>query len=683
MSAHVDLLVGEGQWLTHADPAGGARALRLSDGPSGLRRERADGSTIPATCFPPAATLAASWDPDLLEEVGVALGEEAHRLGVDVLLAPGVNLKRTPLCGRNFEYLSEDPLLAGVLGAAYVRGVQSMGVAASVKHFAANNQEHRRHSVSAEVDERSLRELYLSAFERIVAEASPWTLMCAYNRLNGVHASQHHWLLTRVLREEWGYDGLVVSDWGAVHDPVAAVRAGLDLQMPGDDAAPPRLRAALADRSLPEAAVAQAADRVRRLAQRCGPERPTTGIEDVAPAHDQLARRAAAAGTVLLANDGTLPLTLPARSRLVVIGRQASRPVIQGSGSAEVVPTAVSTLQESLRQALPDVRVEFAPGYDWEELVEGRRVPRDPDSPAAQRLRAQALALASGADAVVVCLGHPHGIESEGYDRLDLDLPADQDRLVAELVLGAAPVVAGLTTGAPLVLGEWRHQLAALLLPGFGGQAGGAALADVLLGVSEPGGRLAETWPLRLTDSPAAPTYPGERGTVRYGEGVFVGYRWYDALEREVAYPFGHGLGYTTTALTGIEAVVVDPARAVVEVRIGVRNTGERPGGCVVQVYTGEVDPVLPRPPRELRAFARVRLEPGEQREVTVELDGRAWAFWDVVGAAWQRTPGRFTIAAGLSSRDLPLSTTVTLPADPAQPRFVDEDALAERLQGR
>ncbi|MCW3158049.1 glycoside hydrolase family 3 C-terminal domain-containing protein [Micropruina sonneratiae] len=676
------LLVGDGQWLTHPDPGSGTRAVRLSDGPTGLRRESGD-RTLPATCFPPPATLAQSWDTGLLREVGAALGAEARALGVDVLLAPGVNLKRTPLCGRNFEYLSEDPEVAAALAVAYVDGVQSTGVGCSLKHFAANNQEHERHSISADVDDRTLRELYLPAFERVVREADPWTVMCAYNRLNGVHASRHRWLLTDLLRDEWGYRGLVVSDWGAVHDPVAAVAAGLDLQMPGDDGASvAAIRAAVATGDLAEADVRRSADRVRTLAQRCGPALATVGVPPaLAGEHHEVAVRAAAAGTVLLANDGTLPLA--PGTRIAVIGRQAAEPVLQGGGSARVVPTRVDTVLAGLSAELGDEAVQYAPGYDWEPVIDGRRVPRAASDERARGLRDEALALAADADVVLLCLGHPDWVECEGYDRTDLDLPDDQDALAAALAASGGPVVVSLTSGAPLTLGPWRGAVAALLLPGFGGQAGGAGLVRVLLGAAEPGGRLTETWPLRLADTPAAPTYPGERGHVRYGEGVFVGYRWYDALDRDVAYPFGHGLGYTGFELSDLQLEVLDAAAGAARVPVEVRNTGTRTGTAVPQLYVGEHQSLIPRPPRELRAFARVTLDPGESRVVEFELDARAWAFWDVVGSAWQRRPGLFTVSIGFSARDLRLHTTVEWPADPSAPALVSEEELAERLQGR
>lgn len=677
--AEAALLVGDGNW--HTGAADGVRAVRLCDGPTGVRRELPDGTTAPATCFPTAATLGASWDRDLVAEVGAALGVEAAAGGVDVLLAPGVNIKRTPLCGRNFEYLAEDPLLSGILGAAYVTGLQSSGVGASLKHFAANNQEYQRLFTSVRVDERTLREIYLPAFERIVAEADPWTVMCAYNRLNGVHASQHRWLLTDLLRDEWGYRGLVVSDWGAVHDPVAAVAAGLDLQMPeGDGDAVAAIRTALASGGLAAEDVSRAAGRVRSLAHRAGPAKPVRELtEDERERHDELARRAAAAGTVLLRNDGTLPLAKP--GRILIVGRQAAEPVIQGGGSSTVVPRTRPTLLSSLAALLPGTVVDHLPGYDWERVEYEVRHGVDPDAPASVALRAESVQASATADLVIACVGHPMWIECEGYDRRDIDLPADQIRLLEELVALDVPVVVVVTTGSAVALGDWQDDVAALLSPGFGGEQGPAALAEVLTGRREPGGRLAETWPLRLADVPGRLTYPGSRAEVVYGEGVFVGYRGYDALGTPVRYPFGHGLGYTTIEVTGVRVAVIDPAAGEVAVLVDVRNTGSRPGSQVVQVYVSEIAPVVQRPPRELRGFAKEALAPGESREVEIRLTGRSFAFYDTVAGGWQRHPGRFEIAVGTSSRELSHVVAIDLPADPAAPPFTDDETLGRILQ--
>jgi beta-glucosidase len=539
------LTSGADFWTTKPVTRLGIPAVTLTDGPHGLRKQATGGeqldiyNAVPATCFPTAATLASSWDRDLLRQVGAALGAEARAADVAVLLGPGVNIKRSPLCGRNFEYFSEDPLLAGELAAAYVHGVQSQGVAASLKHFAANNQETDRLRVSAEIDERTLREIYLAAFERVVRQARPLTVMCAYNRINGIHASQHRELLTGILREEWGFDGLVMSDWGAVNDRVAALEAGLDLEMPGvaghvtDTEITDVIRAG----RLEEKSLDQAVARVLALLQHTRPARRDPVPADY-EAHHALARRAAVDGAVLLANDGILPLN-PAPGQLIaVIGEFARAPRYQGAGSSKVTPTRLDDALTALRAAVPgNVTVEFAPGFTLSGEDEG---------PAAEELAGHAVSLATRADTVILFLGLPDSAESEGFDRTHIDLPARQLALLDRLAAAQVRPVVVLSNGSVVATASWSYRAAAVLECWLGGQASGTAVADLLLGRVSPSGRLAETIPLRLEDTPAYLNWPGEQGQVRYGEGVFVGYRYYDTIERDVAFPFGHGLSYTT-----------------------------------------------------------------------------------------------------------------------------------------
>ncbi|ROR96895.1 beta-glucosidase [Salana multivorans] len=727
------LLSGLDSWRTTPVPDADVPSVWLSDGPHGVRREVAARDSVPSTCFPTESALAATWDRDLVERVGAALGAEARALGVGVLLGPGVNIKRTPLCGRNFEYLSEDPVLTGELAAAYVTGVQSRGVGTSLKHFAANNQEWGRHWYSSDVDERTLREIYLAAFERVVTRARPWTVMCSYNRLNGVHASQHGWLLDDLLRGEWGYDGLVVSDWGAVHDRVAALAAGLDLEMPGcDGVTDAKVVAAVRDGRISEEVLDRSVRRVLELVARAvpapmtrlirwgvdpetpgldgrtvagGPEgaagagpavgdQPADGEpadgpgalpEDMVAAHHALAAEAAQAAITLLRNDGVLPLTAP--RRLAVVGRLAVAPRIQGAGSALVNParTPVSVL-DALRSSFD---VTYAEGYAMTA-----------EAPDAAR-EAEALAAVRAADVALVLVGQVDGTESEGYDRAHLDLPAAQEKLLDAAVASGTPVVAIVNGGSAVRLGGWRDRAAAVVHCPFLGQAGGEALARVLAGDVDPSGRLAETWPVRLEDTPAFVTYPGDRGHARYGEGVFVGYRWYDELGLAVGYPFGHGLSYTRFEYRDAAAGVVDAEAGVVEVACEVVNVGERPGVEVVQVYVapprrrggvpvldgepGEAVPVTPvrRPVRELRDFARVSLAPGGTARVVVTLEPRAFAYWDVAGGLWRRDAGSYVVELGSSSRDLRAAVEVTLPASPAdrpEPTDVElRDAVVAR----
>ncbi|SDO33171.1 glycoside hydrolase family 3 C-terminal domain-containing protein [Geodermatophilus sp. DSM 45219] len=665
------LCLGSDFWHTAAVDRLGIERIRLSDGPHGLRVQPAEGDhvgisgSLPATCFPTASALGASWDVDLIGEVGAAIGLEARAQDVAVVLGPGVNIKRSPLCGRNFEYLSEDPHLSGRLGAALVAGIQSQDVGASVKHFAANNQETDRLRVSADVDERTLREIYLPAFEHVVTTARPWTVMCAYNRVNGVHASQDRWLLTEVLREQWGFDGLVVSDWGAVHDRVAALAAGLDLEMPPDlgvsDAA---IVDAVASGALDETVLDTAVARVLRLVERSRARRPADIDVD---AHHALARRAAARSIVLLKNDDeVLPLTA---GRVCVVGAFARTPRYQGAGSSQVHPTRVDTALDELRRARPDLT--FAAGFDL----------TDPGRDAA--LADEAVAVARDADVVVAFLGLPSGDESEGFDRTSMDLPASQTALLDRLLDGSAPVVVVLANGSAVLVTPWHERAAAVVECWLGGQAAGGAIADVLTGAVNPSGRLSETLPLRLQDVPSHLNFPGEEGHVRYGEGVFVGYRGFDAADLPVAYPFGHGLSYTrfhhadlSVATTGSH----DTGDLAITARLTVTNTGAVAGREVVQLYVGAPPGRVARPPRELRGFTTVDLEPGDSADVELILGSRDLAYWSTAHARWVVEPGPFTFEVGASSRDIRLRATVHVDATPPRTPLDGTSTLQEWL---
>ena len=525
------LCLGSDFWHTAAVP--GVESILVSDGPHGLRRQPDGGDhvgiggSVPATCFPTASALGSSWDPALANEIGRALGVEAREQGVAVVLGPGINIKRSPLCGRNFEYLSEDPLLSGVLGSELVKGLQSQHVGASVKHFAANNQETDRLRVSSDVDERTLREIYLPAFERVVTEAKPWTVMCSYNRVNGEYASQNRWLLTDLLRGEWGFDGVVVSDWGAVVDRVAALAAGLDLEMPPNLGVSDRaVVEAVRDASLEESVLDQAVSRMVRLVEQTRERQPATSD---AATHHALARRAAGESMVLLKNDGgLLPLTDAPGLSVAVIGEFARTPRYQGAGSSQVNPTRVDVPLEELTVALPAATLRFAAGFTL-----------DGDADDSQDLIREALDVAASADVILAFLGLPAAEESEGFDRTHIDLPKAQTDLIQALAgaVPATPIVAVLANGSVVETSGWDQHVAAVLECWLAGQAMGSAVSDVLTGAVNPSGRLTETVPLRLQDSPSYLNFPGEEGHVRYGEGVFVGYRGFDASATEVAYP--------------------------------------------------------------------------------------------------------------------------------------------------
>ena len=651
------LLDGADFWRTQPVERLGIPGVMVTDGPHGLRKQAGDSDhvglndSVPATCFPPAAGLASTWDVDLLGRIGAALGRECRAEQVAVLLGPGVNMKRSPLCGRNFEYFSEDPLLAGELGAALVNGLQSTGVGASLKHFAANNQETDRMTVSADADERTLREIYLPAFERVVKQAQPWTVMCAYNKINGTYASEDPWLLTEVLRNEWGFQGLVVSDWGAVNRRDAGVAAGLDLEMPSSGGAGTRvILDAVAAGTLSEADVDRAATRVLTLIDRSLPTLEPGQSFD-AGAHHALAREAATAAAVLLKNDGILPLDPRSGGAIAVIGEFARTPRFQGAGSSQVNPTRVDTALDALRSALDGRReLTFAPGF----VIESEA--------ADEELVAEAVRNAARAEVAVLFLGLPPSYESEGYDRAHMDLPAHQIDLLHAVAEVNPRVVVVLSNGSVVTVAPWQDRAQAVLEGWLLGQAGGSATADLLLGAADPAGRLAETVPVRYADNPALGNFPGELGHVRYGEGLLIGYRWYDAHRLEVAYPFGHGLSYTTFGYSDLAVTVLtDGDDPRVEVRLTVTNTGDRAGRETVQVYVTDPQSTVFRPEQELRAFAQVSLAPGESAPVRLTLDARAFAFWHSTARNWVVEGGEFGLRAGASSRDIRLTGTVTL----------------------
>ena len=695
------LVSGSGFWWTRKVERLGIPSVMVTDGPHGLRKQGAAedhlglGGSVAATCFPTASALGSSWDVDLVHRVGAALGEEARAEDVAVVLGPGINIKRSPLCGRNFEYLSEDPLLAGELGAAMVRGIQSQGVGASLKHFAVNNQEADRLRVSADVDVRPLREIYLAGFERVVKDAQPWTVMCSYNRINSVYASQDPWLLTELLRGEWGFDGLVVSDWGAVEDPIAAVAAGLDLEMPSTGgASAARILDAVRAGDLDEAALDTAIDRVLRLLERTLPGVESQHAYDP-DAHHALARAAATDCAVLLKNEGGLLPLVALEGRLGVIGEFARTPRFQGAGSSKVNPTRIDDALTALRAGVPPgVSVDFAAGF-------GVDAP-GADSPA---LLAEAVEVARHAHTVVVFLGLPPSYESEGYDRDHIDLPVDQVAVLRAVADVNDRVVVVLANGSVVAVADWEHRAGAILEGWLGGQAGGGAVADLLLGVANPSGRLAETVPLRLSDTPAYLNFPGEDRHVRYGEGLHVGYRHYDAVDREVSYPFGHGLSYTTFEYSELSVTVLDdhrpspggadPATAGegraettadwrgavrVEVTVTVTNTGSMAGQEVVQVYVADPECSVVRPVRELKAFTKVSLEPGESELVVLLLSDRDLSYWSTRADGWVLEPGVFEVAVGTSSRDLLLTGTVEVVGQPLALPLDRTSTLAEWL---
>jgi beta-glucosidase len=658
------LCTGSSNWTTLSVQRLGIPEMVLSDGPHGVRRIQDVNAPVhkglPATCFPTASCLASTWDVDLLGEIGQALGEECIALEVDVLLGPGTNMKRTPLCGRNFEYFSEDPFLAGKMAASFINGVQSMGVGTSLKHFAANNQEFQRFCINASVDERTLREIYLPAFEMAVKEAKPWTVMCAYNKLNGVYCSENHDLLVDILKDEWGFEGLVISDWGAVHERVAALKGGLDLEMPGPKER--RVKAvveAVRSGALDQAVLDEAVRRILEIALKAS-QTPKGGDFDT-KAHHALARKAAAEGIVLLKNSGILPLRNP--QQIAVIGRAAKNPYYQGGGSSHVTPTMLAIPFDELQKQSGGAVLTFAEGYPFASNFE-------------QALIDEAVEAARTAEVALLFISLPNLKESEGYDRADLDFTSHQVALIKAVASAQPQTVVILNNGSAVAMSEWIAAPAAVLEAWMMGQAGGEAVVDVLFGKVNPCGKLAETFPLKLADTPAYLNFPGENGEVRYGEGIYIGYRYYDAKEMPVLFPFGYGESYTTFAYSSPRASsTLFKDEEGLTVSVDVTNTGNMAGKEVVQVYVHDRKSRLVRPYKELKGFAKVELQAGETKTVTIRLDFRSFAYYHPAYKQWVTEDGEFDILIGASSADIRFTQTVTLQSTLALPSTLNRES--------
>ncbi len=655
--------------------------IMVTDGPHGLRKQQraADHvglhASVPATCFPTASALASSWDEDLLVEVGQALGRECIAENVTVLLGPGMNIKRHPLCGRNFEYFSEDPLLNGRMAAALVHGVQSQGVGTSIKHFAVNNQEAGRMIVDAIVDERTLRELYLAGFEYVVKAVQPWTVMCAYNRVNGTYASEHDWLLNQVLRDEWGFEGLVVTDWGAANDRALGVASGLDLEMPGSGGVnDSRVHAAVQAGTLSEAELDRAVTRNVALSLLGADVHGAETALDLREHHD-LACRAAAASCVLLKNtaapDGEAVLPLRRNEHVAVIGAFAKHPRYQGAGSSQVNPTQLDNAWDAI--AAMAAKSVYRPGYEHKRS--------EPD----QGLIDAAVATARACDVAVVVVGLPAIYESEGFDRTDLELPAQHNALIEAVCAVNPRTVVVLCNGAPVAM-PWVDEPAAIVEAYLGGQGGGSGLAAVLFGAVNPSGKLAESFPERLEDLPANSWFPGEHRQVQYREGLYVGYRYFDSAAAQVLFPFGHGLSYTTFAFGDPQlAADVFQQGGELEVVLPLANTGGTAGAEVVQLYVHRSDGAVYRPEQELKGFRKVHLDPGTGGEVRFRLTDDTFKVWDADAGGWAIEPGVYQLRFGASSRDIRQAVHVTVHSshtltsdDDARPQLARAAALGE-----
>ena len=673
----ITLTIGKDFWSTNGVERLGIAPIALNDGPHGVRKPAASteiglGSSFAATCFPTANTLACSWDTALVEEVGEALGEECLALDVQVLLGPGVNIKRTPLGGRCFEYYSEDPVLAGELGSAFVNGVQSKGIGTSLKHYACNNQEFERMSIDVEIDQRTLREIYLTAFERVVRKARPWTVMCAYNKVNGTYASEHPQLLRDILKKEWCFEGVLVSDWGAVNVKEKALEAGLDLQMPGytgDHTA--KMAQLVRDGQLSESAIDEAATRVLRMMLQ-GRENRQPGFVFDPQVHHALARKATAESIVLLKNaDHALPLHVEQLHSVAIIGRFAKEPRYQGAGSSQVVPTEIDSSYDELQVWLGDeVHTTYADGYNDEGSLD-------------EALLREAVVQAKTSDVALIFAGLPGAYESEGYDRKHLFMPESHNRLIAEVCQVQPNSIVVLHNGGAVAM-PWIDGPKAILEAGLGGQAVGGAIVDILSGRVNPSGKLAETFPVRLEDTPAYLNYPGENNKVYYGERLFVGYRYYDKKEIKPLFPFGYGLSYTTFKYTNLHINKTEMnAGETLDITVTIHNSGTRAGKEVIQLYVESLTSQFIRPKKELKAFAKVELEPGESKDVHMTLEERDFQIYDDELQAWRTEGGEFNMLIGSSSETIVLRERVTVNEDPRSmvPQFNRMSPIKQFLQ--
>ncbi len=640
------LLSGKNTWQTQDYPRQGVPAIWLSDGPNGLRKQAGAADHLglnpsePATCFPTAATMANSWDPALGEEVGRALGEETAAYRVNVLLGPGLNVKRSPLCGRSFEYFSEDPYLSGKMAAAYVRGIQENGIAACPKHFAVNSQELRRMASNSVLDERTLRELYLTAFEIVVKEAHPKSIMSAYNKVNDTYANENHHLLVDILRKEWGFDGAVVTDWGGSNDHVEGVKNGSTLEMPSPGLGGARkLLKAVAEGSLTEQEIDLRVDELLDLVI------STTAAIEKAPrkfdedAHHQLAKRAAAESIVLLKNEGGI-LPLKHGRKVALIGDFARTPRYQGAGSSMVNPTRVDSLKDAMETAELEL-VGCCAGYERSGQLNKAYLD-------------EAVSQAKLADVVILCIGLDESSESEGLDRTHIGIPAVQKQLL-DAVTAANPNVVAVVSAGSVIETDWVEKCKAVVHGYLGGQAGAGAMLEVLTGWQNPCGKLAETIPLRYEDTPAARYFPGRKQNAEYREGLYVGYRYYETANKAVRYPFGYGLSYTTFAYSDLQ-VSAD------KVTFTITNTGSCAGAEVAQLYVAKPDAAVFRPARELKGFAKVFLKAGESKAVTIPLDDKTFRYWNVATDRWEVEGGSYQLLVGANVQDIRLTAEITLP---------------------
>lgn len=652
------LCSGKDFWHLKSIERLGLPEIMVCDGPHGLRKQNAEnkkvgiGNSYPATCFPTAVTTACSWDRDLIYKMGQALAEECLQHGVSVLLGPGVNMKRSPLCGRNFEYFSEDPELAGEMGAAFIAGVQSKGIGTSLKHFAGNSQEMKRMTSNSIIDERALREIYLRAFEKAVKKSQPWTVMNAYNLLNGTYCSENDWLQNKVLRDEWGFKGAVVSDWGAVNDRVAGLNAGNDLEMPSsggvNDA---KIVEAVKCGVIDETTIDERVDKLIDIILK-GADNKKPGYKFDVKAHNLLSRQIAEQSMVLLKNDGNiLPLKRVEGEYVAVIGAFADNPRYQGAGSSIINPTMIDSGRRAFNNS--PISVKFADGYDRS----GKRKNED-------AYITEACNLAKNASKAIVFIGLTDDYESEGFDRSTMKLPDGHNRLVEAVSRVNDNVIVVLEGGSPVEM-PWADDVKAILNAYLGGQSVAPAIVDVLTGKANPCGKLAETYPVCLKDTPTSFRYPDSKEDVQYRESIFIGYRYYDKVERNVRFPFGFGLSYTSFEYSDIKLKKKNLAKGEgAKVTFTIKNTGDVAGSEIAQVYVAKPESKIFRAPKELKGFVKIHLEPGEEKKVTVELDDRAFAFWNTATEDWCVESGEYKILVGASSRDIRLEAAAKMKSE-------------------
>lgn len=628
--------------------------IMMTDGPHGLRKQNTEkrpdgiglGNSLPSTCFPPAVTSSCSWDRELLQIEGEAIAEECLAEKVSVILGPGTNIKRSPVCGRNFEYFSEDPYLSGVCSTAFTKGVQSMGVGVSLKHFACNSQEAFRMVIDEIIDERAIREIYLPAFEMCVKEAKPWTVMNSYNKINGVYSSQNYWLQEKVLRDEWGFNGLVVTDWGASVDRVPGLKCGTDLEMPSSGTLnTKKIIAAVESGVLDEKILEKAVDNIIELVEKSKPALKRNYKYDK-NRHHEIAQKIAEGSMVLLKNENSI-LPLKKGQKIAVIGEMAKSPRFQGAGTSIVNTAKLDNAFDELLKLGMDIT--YAQGYD-----------KTKDEINKEMVNA-AINAAKKADIAVIFAGLTEGFEAEGYDRVNIEMPNSHNRLISE-VAKANPNTVVVLAGGSVIHMPWINEVKALLNSGLGGQAGGSAVANILTGKVNPSGKTSETYPIRFSDNPTFNNYPGGPVTSEHRESVYIGYRYYDTANKNVLFPFGYGLSYTTFEYSDIK-LSSDHIKdtETVSVSFKIKNTGRVDGAETAQIYVSDNESTIFRPVKELRAFEKVFLKAGEEKEITVKLSKRAFAFWNININDWFVETGKFDILVGASSRDIKLSATVTV----------------------